>query len=133
MRTTRADRRQSINNYKHWVYGLYLDNSLVYVGVTADPAQRVQSHAQRKVFDEIRLIKGFSNRDKAEEFEKFAIIDLQPPLNILKLETSFNPSKISRKDYERFFNGTPAQEYDFSLLDNEGIRRRIAWQERVST
>lgn len=127
-KTTRADRRKSIYTYSHWVYGLFLEKQLVYVGVTADPAQRVVDHALRKKFDEFRLIKGFSSREKAEEFEKYSILALKPILNIACLNTTYEPKKIALKDFQRFFKNGLEEEYDFEILTNDGIRRRKNWQ-----
>ena len=130
MKFTRADRRKTIHTYQHWVYGLYKKNRLVYVGVTADPAWRARNHSKTKDFDEFRLIKGFSSRFKADEFEKFAIQELLPPLNILIEGTSYSPSKIARKDYERILGTVEPTEFDFSLLRNQGVKRREAWVAR---
>lgn len=67
--------------YAHYVYGLYLDGALVYVGVTKDLEGRMQAHLAEKDVDEMRAIKGFSSRVKAEEFETMCIDGVQPPLN----------------------------------------------------
>ena len=76
------------------------------MGVTAHPRQRYMSHMESwRDFDEMRLIKGFSNRLKAEEFEKFAINYFNSPLNILKTPSNFKILKgISADDLARFEN-----------------------------
>ena len=128
MKTTRADRRQNINSYAQWVYGLYLEGELVYVGVTADPAARLVDHQTKKHFDEMRLIKGFSSRFIAEDFEKYSILTLNPPLNIVKLGTNYEPSQIAAKDFSLFLNCKNLQEFDFELLDNLQIKKRRSWE-----
>jgi hypothetical protein len=134
-KTTRADRRKNVQTYPHWVYGLYQDKELVYVGVTADPEQRAVSHSLKKRFQEFRLIKGFSNREKAEQFENFAIQEFSPRLNIVKLKPrkagfkkslpSFNP--WDQKAWTYSFAKTEV--FDFSTLNNKSIVRRRRWQE----
>lgn len=127
MITTRVDRRRDVTTYNHWVYGLYLNNELVYVGVTADPAKRAREHSKTKNFDEIRLIKGFSSRDKADEWEKYSIMLYRPTLNVLYAPYSNIPSKISAKDLNRFWNNEPV-EFDITTLSNKSIKRRLSWE-----
>lgn len=127
IRTTRADRRRSVLTYGHWVYGLYLKGSLIYVGITSDPANRLSDHKDRKVFDEMRLIKGFSCRARAEEFEKYSILALDPTLNIMKLRTNYLPSGIAAKDFDRFL-AEREYEFNFTRLTNPSIKKRLARQ-----
>lgn len=81
----RLDRRPTLK-YKHYVYGLFECEEIVYVGVTKNPVSRLQSHLVNKQFDYMGLLKGFSTRQKAEEFELMTIELFLPVLNKKVLE-----------------------------------------------
>lgn len=105
-RVARVDHRYPLwELYKNVIYGLYKDNSLVYIGVTNNYRVRFHDHWFSKDFDEMRIIRSFKSREMADEFEKTAIIHYQPPLNILysdiNMSVSFKKSSWTR-DLNRF-------------------------------
>lgn len=68
-----------------FVYGLYDDlDKLLYVGVTSSPAYRLENHSKgKKSFKTMKVLFNFNSRDTANSYERFAIANLLPPLNIL--------------------------------------------------
>lgn len=78
----RIDRRPECN-YKHYVYALFASEGVVYVGVTKNPHNRLQDHIADKDFSYMALVKGFSDRAKAEESECFCIEHYRPHYNRL--------------------------------------------------
>ena len=73
---------------RHYVYALINNGKVTYVGVSNNPRQRIQAHLKDKNFDNMSILKGFSDRKSAARFEKAAIYTLQPTLNrlVVKVE-----------------------------------------------
>jgi len=92
----------------------------------------MESHSLSKHFDEMRLIRGFSNRERAEQYENVCILTFQNILNIVKKnprKVGFhqNVPKISKFEYDAWTSLNP-KPFDFALLSNAGISRRKHWQ-----
>lgn len=69
----------------HYVYGLYdINDKLTYIGVTNRPRKRLKEHRKSgKTPHHMEIILSYDDRLEAESMERFAIRELEPPLNIL--------------------------------------------------
>lgn len=72
-----------------FVYKLYNNDSLVYVGVTKDLYKRFEHHGKDKVFDNARYIT-IEDRVYAEKLESYLITTLKPPMNKCVSRTGFD-------------------------------------------
>lgn len=69
-----------------FVYGLYKNSELIYIGVSNNPKIRAKQHRKSgKTFDYLEVISAHYSRAEADAFEVFAINSIQPPLNRLLL------------------------------------------------
>lgn len=66
--------------HERYVYGLYADKGLVYIGISTNPLTRFKSHVKDKVVDSMTVLAGGSSRS-VEAWEKQLIRKHMPVLN----------------------------------------------------
>ena len=63
----------------YWVYFLYDNDRLVYIGMTGDLKTRISAH-RNKAFNSVAVDK-FKDKMKALDHERFSIVDYRPKYN----------------------------------------------------
>ena len=85
-----------------YVYKLYLENSLVYIGSTNDLTSRLRQHACQKKFDEVYISK-FKDKLVCLEVEQYLISKYKPVYNShtsWKSIKQFSEDTLKWEDYE---------------------------------
>lgn len=91
----------STQTYTDVVYGLYsMKNELLYIGVTNNPIYRAHNHMLTKNFKILRVVKYFNNRKDADNFERWSIWNIRPPLNrLIEKNWTEEPTEWNADDF----------------------------------
>ena len=104
----------------HKIYGLYLNEELVYVGVSQDLDKRTYQHHRDKIFDNVRVLEEDEDRKGACQTELRLIKEYTPKYNKVGVTGSNNPEGRPR-EYTSFTLKTQR----FPDLGSDRSRRNI--------